>query len=387
MSKTVLYERLQQMGQGLERIRRYEERTSGIPLHPSSLLAPSFSSKSELSSARSSEDYARVQKKSRKRKHLLEGDSVSPSGPSPRNESGAVPDVSTRIDTRYGSHSSSSSTSSASVSSPRAGSKRITKGKVHCGHFSHKNSGGGNSSSSSSRGCREDISSQDGVKKKRPRQTPVNKVDPIMRVPLRRNGVWKFSRPNGGVVAFNSDTLADFMLASGDFHDPETRIPFTEEQLHEIDSICAKSQKNGAKQRRSLVDAMRNPQVYVEARERRDALEGLERCAGELIADILEVIETVDPDDAQIRLVTHELPVFADLFRQLYEADSTYAYQCLEHWRAFIAGPPNRPNEDEFGLVDCVKHYLHMLHDNPSPSVAAVAGTGDGVLPQASIQL
>ena len=115
------------------------------------------------------------------------------------------------------------------------------------------------------------MSSDKGVKK-RPRRTPVNKVDPIMRVPLRRKGVWKFSRPNGGVVAFNSDTLADFMLTSGDFHDPETRIPFTEEQLREIDAICAKSLKKGAKQRRSLVDAMRNPQVYAEVRERRDAL-------------------------------------------------------------------------------------------------------------------
>ncbi len=30
---------------------------------------------------------------------------------------------------------------------------------------------------------------------------------------------------------------------------------------------------------------------------------GLERCAGEVVTDILKIIETCDPDEAQMRLV------------------------------------------------------------------------------------
>jgi hypothetical protein len=264
------------------------------------------------------------------------------------------------------SSSSSSSSSSASSSYPSSGSRALKKSKSSVG-YSH---GSSSNSSGGSRGSYELKSVSNGAKR-RPSHTPVNKVDPIMFVPLKKTGVWKYSRPHGGVVAFNSDTLADFMLASGDFHDPETRIPFTEEHLSEIDAICAKSLKKGGTRRPSLVDARRNPQIYAAAKERRDALESLERCAGDVIADILKVIETADPDDAQLRLVLHELPVFADLYHQLREADSAYAHQCLDHWRAFIAGPPNHPNEDAYGLVDCVKHYLQMLHENSPPPVAA----------------
>lgn len=195
-------------------------------------------------------------------------------------------------------------------------------------------------------------------------------MDPIMFVPLKKKSIWKFYRPHGGVVAFNADSLADFMLSTGDFNDPETRIPFTDDNLREIDAVLAKAATTGGKARASVLEAKRNPAAYEEARHRRDALEGLERCAGDVIADILNIIETADPDDAQMRLVIHELPVFADFYRQLYEADQAYAKQCLEHWSRFIAGPPNAPNTDMYGLIDCVKHYLAMCGQAPSANIA-----------------
>jgi hypothetical protein len=204
-----------------------------------------------------------------------------------------------------------------------------------------------------------------------------------MFVPLKKKSIWKFHRPNGGVVAFNADSLADFMLATGDFSDPETRIPFSDENLREIDTILAKSATAGGKTRASVLEAKHNPGAYEEARHRRDALEGLERCAGDVIADILNIVETADPDDAQMRLMINELPVFADFYRQLFEADQAYARQCLEHWTRFIAGPPNAPNTDMYGLIDCVKHYLAMCGEAAAAGGGGGGGAGGGAGPGA----
>jgi hypothetical protein len=47
-----------------------------------------------------------------------------------------------------------------------------------------------------------------------------------------------------------------------------------------------------------------------------------------------------------------ELPAFADYFKQLRDADVAYAAQCMSHWKIFLQGPPNKPNEDEYGLIE-----------------------------------
>lgn len=67
----------------------------------------------------------------------------------------------------------------------------------------------------------------------------LNKIDPIMLAPIGKKETFKFSRPNGTKVQFNVDTLVDYLLTSGDFHDPETRLPFSDDDLREIDRIVS----------------------------------------------------------------------------------------------------------------------------------------------------
>lgn len=69
------------------------------------------------------------------------------------------------------------------------------------------------------------------------KRAKLNKFDPIMFIPIGKKKTFKFVRPNGSVVQFNVDTLVDYLLISGDFMDPETRLPFSEEDLAEIDKI------------------------------------------------------------------------------------------------------------------------------------------------------
>jgi hypothetical protein len=68
----------------------------------------------------------------------------------------------------------------------------------------------------------------------------LNKIDPIMLEPIgKKSQCFKFVRPNGTVVRFNIESLVDYLLSAGDFFDPETRIPFSDTDLAEIDSIVS----------------------------------------------------------------------------------------------------------------------------------------------------
>ena len=99
---------------------------------------------------------------------------------------------------------------------------------------------------------------------------------------------------------------------------------------------------------------------------------GLERCAGELVNEIMSIIEEGD-EDAELQLLlrgtiplcktdasfmtlssisaTLVFPSFSDLFQQLKDADREFSAQCMSHWTSFIKGPPNKPNKDNFGLM------------------------------------
>lgn len=46
----------------------------------------------------------------------------------------------------------------------------------------------------------------------------------------------------GSAIVFNIESLVDFILASGDFSDPETRLPFSDKDLAEIDEIVRYSE-------------------------------------------------------------------------------------------------------------------------------------------------
>ena len=95
-----------------------------------------------------------------------------------------------------------------------------------------KSNQGGSSSSSSQ-------SSGDAKKARVVRR--LNKLDPIMFAPIKKRHTWKFVRPNGSAVVFNIETLVDFLLATGDFSDPETRLPFSDDDLAQIDATARKA--------------------------------------------------------------------------------------------------------------------------------------------------
>ena len=76
-------------------------------------------------------------------------------------------------------------------------------------------------------------SNSSGVDKEGDR-VPPNELDPIMLVKVGKDH-HRFVRPNGRVVMYNLDSLVDYFISTGDFLEPETRLPFSDDELQIID--------------------------------------------------------------------------------------------------------------------------------------------------------
>ncbi|CAK4184983.1 unnamed protein product [Aphanomyces euteiches] len=190
----------------------------------------------------------------------------------------------------------------------------------------------------------------------------VNTVDPIMFTELGPH-TFRFVRPNGTVVLYNVDTLVQYILATGDFSEPETRLAFSEDILKEIDSTAkAAGFKCG-----SVLEAFQQKAKFDQMKIKRDGLLGLERCAGEVVTEMLHIIEDEDSEEGEMRLVMEVFPSFADLFGQLKSNDPEYASQCHKHYIEYLHGPPNRPTVDESGLFEVVLEFMKQTAKSAAP--------------------
>jgi hypothetical protein len=226
-------------------------------------------------------------------------------------------------------------------------------------------------SHSSKKGTNDGTESRSDSKTNEKRQRCLHNcdaVDPITFEALEgKNTVFQFTRPNGKVVQYNVKTLASYMLHTGNFCEPETRIAFSDDDLKRVDGMTSViGLKIG-----SVLEAKRKPQQFMDMHFRRDALLGLEGCCGELVVEMLQVIEEEsDFEEGEMRLLMSIFPLFGDLFRQIQAEDPEYAKQSLEHFTAFLNGPPNRRTEsfDEFGFLPIVQSYLSQIGQIQSSS-------------------
>ncbi|CAN0383290.1 unnamed protein product, partial [Ectocarpus sp. 12 AP-2014] len=99
-----------------------------------------------------------------------------------------------------------------------------------------------------------------------------NELDPIMLVKVGKDH-YRFVRPNGIVVMYNLDSLVDYFISTGDFLEPETRLPFSDDQLRDIDG---KARAAGLS-KPSVLAAKRDPGRYAEQKFQQDALVGEKR--------------------------------------------------------------------------------------------------------------
>ncbi|KAG7386159.1 hypothetical protein PHYPSEUDO_000591 [Phytophthora pseudosyringae] len=181
----------------------------------------------------------------------------------------------------------------------------------------------------------------------------INTLDPIMLTALGQH-TFEFTRTNGSVVVYNVESLVQYILATGDFSEPETRIPFSDEDLRRIDAEASKAKLN----EKSVVDAKKNKHKFDEQKVKRDGILGLERCASEYVNRMLEIVESDDPEEGEMLLIMSVFPSFSDIFEQIRRSDSEYAKHSMGHFIQYVQGPKNRPTVDESGLMPVILGFL-----------------------------
>ena len=164
-----------------------------------------------------------------------------------------------------------------------------------------------------------------------------------------------FTRPNGSVVHLDVASIVDYLLHTGDFRDPESRLPFDDASLARLDALAADMDLG----KPSVVAAKRDARRYADAREMRDGLRGVEGMLSDVCSDMMQVVEHCDGESGEMQLLMAAFPAFTELYLSLLQGDAEVARQALEHCVSFLRGPPNRPTLDPNAFV----RYTRSVHD------------------------
>jgi len=163
-----------------------------------------------------------------------------------------------------------------------------------------------------------------------------------------------FTRQNGTQQAYNVESLVDYILASGIFSEPVSRIAFSDEELKSLDQ-CATS---AGLKRESVFDAKKNIDKYTAMKQAQDLSFGIDRMVGDIVAKMMNIIEQPNSEEAQMELTTGLFPEFEMFFGQLRETDPAFAKQCGKNYVTWIRGPPNKPTRDESGMLEIVTDFI-----------------------------
>ena len=142
----------------------------------------------------------------------------------------------------------------------------------------------------------------------------------------------------GKVVRYDAKEFYNYLLNTGNFTDPFTCLPFSDNHIKQLDEQLSFYKINKI----SLFNIKYNS-VYKnhfnEIRERNDQLLGVDRQLGEIITEIQDISEKIvyesiygnlDNKIAEFynNLINNLLPSFSNIFRQLSLLDKEYAKNC-----------------------------------------------------------
>lgn len=201
------------------------------------------------------------------------------------------------------------------------------------------------------------------------------------------------------IVRYNVCSLVQYLLASGDFRDPQSRVPFSTGDLRRLDAAaradpaCQRLKLGSVEEARAAFESDRADRKFAI-----DAIVGLERVAGELGAEMMRAIEAGQAGGGgsgehatgtarlEIKLLTGVFPEFEDVLRQMRcasEAGAEAALQTLVHMRLYLRGPPNKPTRDVSGVLPMVLRFLrrieqeHKRHKRDAEAQARAARNSD----------
>ncbi len=124
-------------------------------------------------------------------------------------------------------------------------------------------------------------------------------------------------KPKGSTyyVYYNLNVFIDYLLQTGDFRDPKTREPYTDDFLKKVDAY---KKKLGIKSK-SVYQASQNLTIYKKKREHEDEIMVLDRCIDEVVSSIIGIMErrVDDQTDPRIILNSYHFPTYLRYYKRL----------------------------------------------------------------------
>jgi hypothetical protein len=138
--------------------------------------------------------------------------------------------------------------------------------------------------------------------------------------------------------------------------DPVTRCKYSHKDIERLDETALAAGISCT----SLVTAIEKKEIYESMKLRYYEIKGLEACLGEIIVEMLNIIEKSDhrsrrEDDVNLTILFTE---FCAPFNELKKISVEEAYQSLSSWKLFLSGPSKKPNRNKSGLL---QHTLDFL--------------------------
>jgi hypothetical protein len=189
-------------------------------------------------------------------------------------------------------------------------------------------------------------------------------IDPILLTKIRAGSrTYEFIRGNGTKQLFRAGSLIDYMLTTRHFHDPETRIEFTDDQLVDLDKIGTELGKESV-----LVAKLDGVWLKQKLEDDEDAFAGVERCAGEHISEMIRLIERTrktHAQDAEMELLCRVFPFFRYYVSLMFGLDREATGIAVDQFRRFLIGPPNRPTVDKSRVLlkFCLDFFDEVMRD------------------------
>jgi hypothetical protein len=154
--------------------------------------------------------------------------------------------------------------------------------------------------------------------------------------------------------------LVDYLLCSGHFVEPETRLPFSDADLARLDGQI----KLNKLEKPSVLQA-KNGKDWEGIHFRDTALQGLDRVIGEIMTRLLALIEAPEPVPNMQMHMLNELHAIADYYAQMRSVDRANAEACMDMHVQYLIGPKNKPTNDRHGLLQMSCDFFRAITTSP----------------------
>jgi len=150
--------------------------------------------------------------------------------------------------------------------------------------------------------------------------------DPILFEPLKKKAEERFLFiRNKSLVFFNVDSLVKYLVTTGDFRDPESRIPFSDSDLRRLDRQRIALHISLPLNIITLLSLKNNQKYFEDIRFREQTLHDLSELCGDVVSNLINVADSQQiPQDQKVVKLSYLFSEYTFNWNQYVEAEKLY---------------------------------------------------------------